>query len=248
MKASTNNALIALLLKLVGVILVLISLIDYFTLLTAAKFSDNQWALAFTSQIVERGFIPLIGIALFLAGSWMEANTDSNNTVFRQTPLLRLGMLALSSLLGLLFLLAVPWNINATNGVAADEMKKLDQQLVDAEKQLDTQVQQQLDAQLGFLEQTIKGGQLQGDQLTQAQKELEKLKRFKSDPKALADQVKPQKDQKLKEISDKKKEVEEQTRGNALRTGMRIGLIGILLAIGFAFIGWTGLRQLLAER
>lgn len=248
MKSPTLTPLTAFILKVVGIILIVGYLIDLVMYLTAANFSNNQWVMTLTTQLVDRGFIPLVGIAALFAGSWVESTVDPAKGAAQG---LRFTSLWLASVLGLLFLLNIPFNIGATRAAAEDQVKKVGQDAATAEAQLDAQVQQfksQIDPQLALLDQGIKSGQYQGAQLDQAKKQQEQLQKLKSDPKALEAQIAPERDKKLKEIRDQKKQVEDQTYRAALQTGMRVGLNSLLLAIAYALIGWTGLRQMFYSR
>ena len=60
MKALNPPPLASFILKTVGIILILLYLLDCAVLLISAKFQDSQWMLAFTTQLVDRGFVPLI--------------------------------------------------------------------------------------------------------------------------------------------------------------------------------------------
>jgi hypothetical protein len=244
MKSPTLTPLTSSILKLVGIVLILYYLIDLVLYLTAANFQNNQWVMTLTTQLVDRGFIPLVGLALLFAGYWVEGTSD---TAKGSSQGLKLTVLWLASVLGLMFLLIVPLNVNATRLAAEDQVNKIEQEAKKATDQLDAQVQQfksQLDPQLTAIDQAIKGGQFQGAQLEQAKRQQEQLQKLKADPKALEAQIAPQRDQKLKEINDQKKQLEDQTYKGALQTGMRVGLNSLLLAIVYALIGWTGLRQM----
>jgi len=252
MKALNLSPLTSLVLKLVGIVLILSYLLDFVVFLVSAliagKFQDNAWLLAFTTQVVERGFVPLVGIACLFVGCWIEG------TLASETPPkggLMFASLWLASVLGLIFLLLVPLNINATRVAVEDQMKQVTQEADKAETQINAQVQQlkgQVDAQLNMLDQAIKSGQAQGEQLAQAKRQQEQLQRLKADPKALDAQVAPDRERALSQIRNRKKELESQANESALRSGMRIGLNGVLLAIAYAVIGWTGLRQMLFLR
>ncbi|NJP11000.1 MAG: hypothetical protein HC866_17230 [Leptolyngbyaceae cyanobacterium RU_5_1] len=235
------------------------SLIDYLVLLSTVKFQDNQWVITFTTQVVDRGFIPLVGIVLLLIGFWMEAIGNLPDAATRTSPGLRLAALIISSILGLCFLILIPWHVTATRSEADAQVKRVAEEASKAETQLNAQVQQvkglgsqQLDAQIAELQKAIDSGQLQGDQLAQAKQKREQLKRLKSDPKALEAEVEaqiaPKRTEELTKIRNRKQELEEQTRGNALRAALRTGLNSLLLAIGYIIVGWTGLRQMLYLR
>jgi len=248
MKALSLAPLTSFILKLVGIVLILDYLIDLVVYLTAANFQNNQWVVTLTTQLVDRGVIPLIGLGALFAGFWVERSSNPADISGGGSRGLKLAALWLSSVLGLLFLLIVPLHVNATRLAAEDQIKQVDQQASQAEGQLNAQVQQvkgQLDAQLSKLDQAIKSGQLQGNELTQAKQQQQQYEKLKTDPKALEAQIAPSRDQTLKQIRDRKQELVDQTNRSAMQTGMRIGLNSLLLAIGYAIIGWTGLRQML---
>lgn len=248
MKAQNFFPTTALILKTTGIILILLYLLDCIVLLSSAKFQDTQWLLAFTTQLVDRGFVPMMGFAFLFSGIWVESASSGGDTTGGNSKGLRLSALLLSCVLGLVFLLLVPVHVRTTQTAVDEQLKQVAQEATKAEAQLNTQVQQvkgQVDAQLTALDQAIKSGQLQGDQLTQAQTQQAQLQKLKSDPKALEAQIGPSRQQELDKIRNKKQELETQVRDNALRTALRTGLASVLLVIGYVIIGWTGLRRML---
>ncbi len=243
-------------LKLVGSILILTSLIDYLTLFTTIDFQTKQTIIAFTTGVVDRGFIPLLGIVLVNLGVWIEAGSSAEG---QSSALLRLGVFVIASILGLLFLLVVPWHVMTTRDAAATEVEDIGKKAAALKTQVDTQVQQikgqgpqQLEAQLSELERVINSGQLPADQLAQAQQKREQLRKLKADPKALdaelEAQIGPRRTQELEKLKTDEKKAKELTQGNAMRAALRTGLNSLLLAIGYIIVGWTGLRQLLSDR
>jgi len=245
MKAINSSPWTPLILKLIGALLLLTSLIDYLVLLSTAKFQDSQWVITFTTQVVDRGVFPLIGLALIFIGFWLETGISDTT---RTASWLKLTALILSSILGLFFLLVVPWGVVATRDAVDLQMKQIGEEAKKAEGQIDAQVQQfrgQLDSQLAQIDQLIGSGQLKDPQLAQAKQQQTQLKRLKSDPKAFEAEIAPKKTEELSKIKTRKQELESQTQGNALRSGLRTGLNSLLLAIGYMIIGWTGLRQML---
>ena len=154
MKASNVPTLAPFILKLAGIVLVLLYLLDLIVLLLFAKFQDSQWLLAFTTQLIDRGFVPLIGFALLFAGLWADSAIDADKPGDGKG--LRLSALFLSSILGLLFLLLAPLHVNTTRTAADDQMKQIGQEATKAEGQIEAQVQQlqaQLDAQIASIDQ-----------------------------------------------------------------------------------------------
>lgn len=244
MKSPTLTPLTSFILKLVGSVLILSYLIDLVMSLIAANFQNNQSVMLLTTQLVDRGFIPLVGLACLFTGFWVEATVESTRS---NSQGLKLAVLWLASVLGLMFLLIVPLNVNATRLAAEDQVSQIGQKATEAETQLGAQVQQfraQIDPQLAVLDQAIQAGQLQGDQLTQAKQQQQELQKLKTDPKALDARIAPERDKKLREIQTQKQQLEEQTYRGALQAGLRVGLSSLLFAIVYALIGWTGLRQM----
>ncbi len=246
MKTLNASPLTALILKVVGGVLILLYLLDCIVLLTSAKFQDSQWLFTATTQLIDRGFVPMMGFAFLFVGFWVESALDTPNSLERSRGL-KLSSVLLSSFLGLVFLLLIPISVNATNVAADDQLKQVTQDASRAESQIDSQVEQlkaQVDAQSNQIEQLIQSGQLQGEQLAQAKQRLDQLKKFKSDPKALEAQIGPERDQKLTQIRDNKQKLTNQINDNKLRSGLRSGLASFVLAIGYTAIGWAGLRYL----
>jgi BMFP domain-containing protein YqiC len=250
MKATSLSPLTALILKIVGGLLILSFFLDCVVLLTTAKFQDSQWLLTFTAQLIDQGFVPMVGLGFLFTGIWVASGAIASESAPASSQELRLIALLLASFLGLVFLLLIPLNINSTRLAADSQVQQIVQEAAKAEGQIDVQVQQfraQLEGQLVALDQAIKQGEVQGEQLAQAQKQRAELQKLKSDPKALEARIAPQRNQELTRIRSRKQEVEGQIQENALRSGMRSGLKSLLLAIGYIIIGWTGLRQMLSK-
>lgn len=236
----------ALALKTVGLVILVSSLLNIIILPVPYNLGQRAWQLAFTTQVVDQGIYPLIGIALLLAGYWVN-NSDELSATARKSsgPDLRFGAFLLSSLLGLIFLLLVPLHFNNILLQSNQELDQINQQASQAQTQLEGETQRvnaliKDPQQLAELDKAIDSGRIQGPQLAQAQSLRDQLKKFKQDPKSLDQQVEAKKT----EIRTKKQQAEDLTKTNALKSGLRTGLISLLLALGYITIGWTGLRSL----
>lgn len=234
----------ALTLKTVGLIMIVSSLLDYIILAIPFNPLQREWQLALTTQMVDRGVVPLVGIALLVAGYWMS--NDSGASDARSPALdLRLWAFLLASLLGLIFLILVPLHFNNIRLQSNQAIQRISQQATQAETQLQSQTQQ-IDAlvkdnqRLTELERAIASGQVQGEQLARLQALRQQLQAFKQDPQSLNKQVEAAQTQ----IRSGKLEAEKRARTEALKLGLRTGLSSLLLAIGYSVIGWTGLRSL----
>ncbi|HEY9617642.1 MAG TPA: HpsJ family protein [Microcoleaceae cyanobacterium] len=238
----------ALVLKLAGIVLILCSLIDYIILLSTANFGDAQWTVSFTTQMVDRGFIPLVGLALLFLGQLLDRRGDSADALSQSSQGLRIAALLIATVLGVAFLMIAPWGWSATGQAADAQLKQAEDQLAQIKEQLKQQVQPQLEAQISALQEATKTGQFQGRQLSdpelaQAKQQLTELQKLKTDPKALEAKLAPQLDRELKPKRDELEKAKNQAQWNARRAAARTALNSILLAIGYTLIGWTGLRQ-----
>jgi|SRR4028118_214328 hypothetical protein len=244
--SSVYSPFTALTLKIVGLIMILYSLLDYIILAIPFNALQREWQLGITTQVVDRGITPMVGIALLMAGYWIDSSIGALQN--KQKPLvqdLRFWTLLLSSLLGLIYLLLVPLHINNTLWLKNQDFQKIEQQATQASAQLDNRIKQ-VDAlvkdpqKLSQLDKAITSGQVQGEQLAQAQAIKQQLQTFKQDPKALGQQVETVKTQ----IRNGKQQAEQQATTKALKLGLRTGLVSALLALGYIAIGWMGLRSL----
>lgn len=233
--------------------MILSSLLDYIILAIPFSPLKPEWQFSFTTQMVDRGIIPMVGIALLLAGYWIGNSGSSSAEPRSAVQDLRFWALILASILGLIFLLLVPLHVNNIRLQSNKALERIEEQAKAAEtqvqdqaKQFDAllknpqqlaQVEQRLDQQLQAATQS---GQVPPEQLAQAQGFMQQLEAIKKNPKALNQKV----SERQTEIRTKKLEAESQARTEALKSGIRTGLSSLLLAIGYFLIGVIGLRSL----
>lgn len=249
-------------LTIVGTILIVAYLLDCAIVLFPPNFLDRPWQMAFTSQIVERGILPMVGLGLIFAGYGIESNAGvapANRKPFLD---IKFWALVLSSLLGLLFLLLFPLHLN---NVRLDRNEKLGQittRAEQAELQVTSQVgnaeiQKEIERQQTLvknqltelvkdpqkLDEAIKSGRVPKEQ-------AELLQRFKQDPQAIDQFVQQQfnaetlSNRELSRIRGNRQQLEDQTKLTSLKSGLQTGISSLLLAFGYMAIGWTGLKNL----
>lgn len=255
MKSSSAYApFTALTLKVVGLILILSSLLEYILLAIPFNPLQRTWQIAFTEQIVNQGIIPMVGIALLVAGYWIASNSGASATEPKSSALdLRFWAFLLASLLGLLFLLLVPLHFNNVAQESNAALKQIDQRAGVAETQLAAQANQisalvkdpkgraQLEQQLSELDQAISSGRVPAEQQNQAQAYKQLLQTITQNPtKAISQEV----EKAQTKIRSGKLELEKQTKTRAFKSALNTGLSSLLLALGYIVIGWTGLRSL----
>ncbi|RAM51636.1 MAG: hypothetical protein C6Y22_10485 [Hapalosiphonaceae cyanobacterium JJU2] len=246
-------------LKVVGIILLLSFVLDFVILLFPFQPTNRLWQIDLATNLVDRGIVPLVGLAMLFAGYWADITEDGRPSGID----LRFPALVLASLLGLIFLLIFPLHLNNVRQASVQQVDQINKQADQLETQLQNQLSlygnQQVQTALesrrsqikAQLTEVIKNEQqynliINNPQIPPAQKEL--LKKAKANPqdidKLIAQQTDPQKaaDQELNRIRQGKEEAEKQAKERAWKSGMRIGMSSLLLSIGYIIIGWTGLR------
>jgi flagellar biosynthesis GTPase FlhF len=250
-------------LKVVGIILILSALLDCIVLSLPGEASDilnRGWQLAAATQVVDRGIIPLMGIALLMTGFWVDSSTGVS--IERRNVLLdlRFWALLLSSLLGLVYLSLVPVHLNNTRLELKDALVQVDREAGQAEGQLEAQIKSaQFKAQIEQLKSQRRtqiaallqdeGKMAQALKSPEVPKELKAvLQESKNDPKAL-DKFLEQQAQELpnqarNEIRTRKQQKEKELRTRSRNSSLQTGISSLLLAIGYITVGWTGLRSM----
>lgn len=239
-------------LKTVGVIVILATILDTLILSMPYQWVERTWQISVSTQVVDRGVVPLVGLVLLLVGFWIDSTTREvppSKTVW-QNP--RLYAFVLSSLLGLLFLVVFPLHLSNVAQERTATLTQINNQAIDAETQLNTRLQSEISSQRGQITQLLgaTNEQLtqleQNSQLTKEQTDL--IRKFKADPKGI-DPFLKQREEELRtrsqtEIRSQKQQAEQTLSTESLKSGLRVGVSSLLLAIGYALIGWTGLLSL----
>ena len=245
---STISPLAAISLKIVGLVTILSALIDYLILLIPPNLTSPQWVLSLTTQLVDRGIVPLVGIALLLTGFWVERMSGKGGRGGNLLLDLRFLACALSSFLGLIFLIVVVTHVFNVRTTSQEALAQVTREANEATTQLEQRLVGELNQQWqqlnllfqdqALLDQAIETGQLPAEVL-----------QFQDDPAAL-DQFLNERAQEAQnriqsEIGNRREEADQQVRREAVKSAIRIASSGFLLAIAYTSIGWTGLRRLL---
>lgn len=258
MNNSTISPFTSLSLKLIGVILILSSLLDYITLAIPFQPLDATWQISFTGQIVDRGIVPMVGIAFVLVGYWIDASAGSANK--KSTFDLRLPVFILASLMGLIFLLLVPLHLNNLREAQSNAINQINQGAGEAENRIKTQFDQlnnlsqdpqrlqQLDSRIAEINTAINSGQVQGQRLNpeqlqnlnQTKQQIQNFRELAKNPEALEARLTELQTQ----LRDQKTERGNRAKTEAFKQGIRTGLSSLMLAIGYIAIGWLGLKKM----
>ncbi|MBW4495062.1 MAG: HpsJ family protein [Oscillatoria princeps RMCB-10] len=249
-------------LQIVGIILIVSSLVDYLILLFPPNFLDRQWQMGFTSQLVDRGIIPMVGMAFIFTGFGIESNAGGaqvNRTAFAD---IKFWVLWLASLFGLVFLLLFPLHLNNVRLDRAEKLGQISERVSQAENQIATQlananVQAEIQKQQNQFKtqfSSVLGDEKKRDEVLKNPQLPSPIKKLieasKSDPKAIDEFIQTNlssdalKDRELTRIRTGKKQLEEQTQITSLKSGLQTGISSLLLSAGYMAIGWTGLKGL----
>jgi Skp family chaperone for outer membrane proteins len=242
-------SLASLALKTAGVIILLAALFDIIILPFPFQPLDRQWQINFITLAVDRGIVPLVGLALLLVGYWVDAVSGlRSDRPSRKS--LGFWALILSCLLGLFFVLAFPLHLNNVRLNHQQAVERIGQESSQAETQLD----QRLQAEVGQQRQQIEQLLANPEQLDQAlasgqipEQQAAVLRQFREDPNKLnqfIDQrVGELRQQFQTEIGTRREQALKTARLDAIKSGLRVSVSSLLLAIGFITIGWIGLRD-----
>lgn len=247
--SATMSPLAAIALKLVGIITILSALIDYVILFVAPDLTNPQWQLSTTTQLVDRGIVPLVGMALLLTGLWIDNSIGRSATQRSLWTDLRFWVCLLASVLGLVYLLVAPWHLNTVRLTSKQALNKVSQDATQAASQLEQRLSNELSQQ-----QTQLGAVLQNDELLsqaiQSGRVPKDIEKFKGDPEGLNQFLQQRADKAREqiqtEIGSRRTEAEKRVKIEAWKSGIRFFINSLLLAVGYCTIGWLGLRRLLS--
>lgn len=242
------SPLAAIALKLVGIVTLVSALLDYVILVIPPDLTNSQWQLATTTQLVDRGIVPLVGIALLLTGFWIDSSIGRGPRGQSLATDLRFWACLLASILGLVFLVLTVLHVNSVRVTTREALAQVSNEASQATTQLEqrlsnelSQQQNQLGALLQneeLLSQAIESGQLPED-----------IQQFQGDPEGLSqflEQRAGEARQQLEtQIGTRRQEAEQRVRTEARKSAIRISISSLLLAIGYSVVGWTGLRRLM---
>jgi ABC-type multidrug transport system fused ATPase/permease subunit len=233
MKAKNNFLSAPFALKLVGFILVFSSLLDYLFLVNGlGDFKDKQALGTGITQLVDRGVIPMIGVALILTAYWLERLADMPA---RNSKLFRFVALDLART-------QIKEQADKAEGQVEQQVQQRQAELTNLVK--DTK---QFDEQLKQMGEAIANSgnnQMPPEQLAQL-KQLEKdLKEIKANPTALQNKAKESREQLLNRIRDEKQKAEQQVNSQAWKASAKTGLNSLILSVGYLIISWVGLSEM----
>ncbi len=256
-----NSGFTSLCLKLIGVVFILSSLLDYLTLAIPLNWQSSQWQISLVTSIVDRGVVPLVGIAFILVGYWIDSlNAPISGKLSRFD--LRVPTYVLATILGLVFLLMVPLHLNNLNQAKVDALAQINQGAGEGANQIQaflsqidqlSQNPERLNQQIQQLNQVVESGEVQGrnlnpqqiEQLRQQRSQLEQLRDLSKNPTEYKNRIDELTKQLQTQLIDRRKQAETQAKTQALKQSLRVGLSSLMLAIVYSAVGWIGFRMIM---
>ena len=240
-------------LKLVGGIAILLFLIDFVTVLFPPQLDNIGWQLNATTQLLDRGIIPLVGIVLLFTGYWIDSNLGNVSRKSSLATDVRFWTCLLAAFLGLVFFLTIFFHPSLVLRQRGDALTRLETEAQELTARMENQLSEEIsvrraqaDALLNdeeAFQAAIASGNL--DEGTRAQ-----IEQFRQDPEAFnqywAEQAGEAQNRIKSGVGEDQQDKTSLVKTEATKALIRGVLSSILLTIGFAFIGWSGLRRLLA--
>lgn len=243
------SPLAAIALKLVGIVTVVSSLLDYLVFLIPPEFTNPQWQLAVSTQMVERGIVPLVGIALLLTGFWIDSSIGKSGRSQNLLTDLRFWSCLIASILGILFLLLIVVNITSLRATTQQALTQVDTEATQASSQLEQRVAAELSQTRNRITSVLENEDLLSQAIQSGQLPPE-LEQFKDDPEGLNQFLQKRADEAKQriqsEIGTRRQDAEKKVKTQAWKNGIRISMSSLFLGIGYTIIGWIGLRRLLS--
>jgi hypothetical protein len=243
-------------LKLVGIICIILSLIDYILLAFAPKWGDSTWSIEYVGTVVERGIIPLVGMVFVLVGYWID--NSSNRPV--STGKLKMPMFVLAIILAIAFLLLIPVHYMNFNNYKTNTLAQIQEGASQREQQIQSTLSQlneisknpqSLDQRISQLNQVIASGKYNGQAVSaqllesanQQLKQLQSLKELAQKPQDFQKEIENTKNQLQTNLIETKNNYEQEVNKKFVQQGLRIMLNSLMLTIGFSAVGWFGIRE-----
>ncbi|MEM9271779.1 MAG: HpsJ family protein [Cyanobacteria bacterium P01_F01_bin.143] len=254
MSSSKVSNFTSLCLKTIGGILILTSLLDYLTLAIPFQPSDIQWQITFTSQIVDRGIVPMVGIAFIMLSYWVESSISkgTKNQGFDLKP----PAFFLSLFLGVIFFLLVPLHLNNLRIISSQNLAQIDASTEEAQSLITQRYEQLKDPQnaqlitrrISDIDQALNSGKIEGQtissqqrqQLASTKEQLESLSKNTKNPETIDARLQEAQNKLATETSAQKSKAKTQ----AVKQGLRVGISSLLLSVGYLLMGWFGLQSL----
>lgn len=246
------SSLISIAFKTAGIIMILAAIVDMAILPIPFQLQNREWLLGFITQVVDRGIIPMLGIALIIAGNWVDSLANNAAQPGPSWRSLQFWALVLASVLAALYMLLTVVHVSNVLALQNQRLNEIAEQAAQAEQQLDERINAEIGQRREQIAQLLENDELREQAIAQgliSPEDIEQLRDFQDNPEqldvflqGLEEQASGLRTEQQTEIGVRREEAQEEARTNAFKALARIGLSSIMLAIGYGIIGWSGLR------
>jgi hypothetical protein len=229
-------------LKAIGIVLVLIAVVDFSLLAIPPSAGDVNWLdwrVEVISQIIDRGVIPLLGLALISFGIWITSRAGQRGPVNGS---LLLVTLVLAAILGLTYIGLSGYHFREARLASAAATRQINEQAQTAESELDTRFEQ-LDQEIDLLTSILESG---GPLPEEVDPSL--IEAFEQNPQVLEQRRELARKQELSQIRQQQLTARQEVRQRYRELMFRIPTSGVLLACGYLILAWMGLSELFLRR
>lgn len=207
-----------------------------------ANSTPKNWWFTASNELIDRGQNLIIGVILLVVGEWIQDISLDNRQSRSKT-----GLFAaiFAVFLGLLFIIIAPFQAFVGNGHLNKSVTKITEKFGEAETQVKNQAtsikdKSGLQKQLAAMEQAVKSGKVAPADLQQLQAQKSQLEAIvKVDPA----EITKKENQALQQINQQKQAAKDSSTIRMWQTSIRNSIVSLLLAAGFSFIGFNGIRQ-----
>lgn len=255
-----NSAFTSLALKMFGGVIVISSLVDYIILSIPFNWQEQAWQINYTNQIVDRGIVPMVGMAFLIAGWWI--NDASKEMGAKSSPLTRIPVFILASILGAFFLVLVPVHLSNISKASETALTQIDEQVVQQQERIQNFIEQlnaisqnpqQLNQLIAQRNQILQSGRApNGRALTEEQlqalrnqrDQLQGILDLAKEPEELQQRIEQRRNELQTQLGNLRLEQENRARTIALKQSLKTGISSLMLAIGYIVVGWLGLKAI----
>lgn len=242
----SSSAFTALALRIVGFVLILVTLFNIILGFFPPNFQDVQWQLAVTGQIIDQSLLPLVGVVLLTASFWVDHVSQRSGGSLAPARMITYGF---ASLLGLILVLIIPLQINNARILQDKAITTINQKFNPDQPEFKKTVDEQMERQRQGIQILMENPQqlqaaIKGGQVTEEQVKL--IGQFRADPKNLdAFLVSERKniEKQLREQVEGRKQAEKDKLGEGWKAIVRASVSCLAIAIAYITMGWNGFRQ-----
>ncbi|MEB3211659.1 MAG: HpsJ family protein [Leptolyngbyaceae bacterium] len=258
------SPLVSLAFKTIGIIMIIGPLLDMILLPLPYQFQTRAWVVESISVAVDRGFVPMIGISLILAGAWIDSLASTEPKARPLWRSLSFWGLILATVFAAIYLLLTIFNTVNVLALQNERINSITEEAAQAEQQLESRIDAEIGQRRQQIEQLLQDDRLQqilqNEQLKEqaiaqgviSAEDAERLQAFQEDPEqlnvffqGLEDQAATLRTERQTEIGVQREEAQQNARTAAFKDLSRVSVSSIILALGYGLIGWTGLRLFL---